>query len=159
MTSPTDTLSGAYATGKLVLDDGSEQPVLVRRIPRGDGSIATMVVDDSVIELERRFANTDMAPHDHAPPVTEVLVRRGDPETISNEASTRIRMVSADLVQFVGDPDRILANKALDPEKLAHLKAHPSSATMARRLCTVIGGKWGQVAQYIPAFYPARSGG
>jgi hypothetical protein len=64
--------------------------------------------------------------------------------------------MAADMIQFLGDPDRILARKQLDTERLKHLKAHPSSATMARRICTGIGGKWAEVARLIPHFYPDR---
>jgi hypothetical protein len=101
-----------------------------------------MVVDDATIEFESRFADTETVPADQLQVKTDVLVRR---DTISREASTRVRLISADMIQFLGDPDRIIAQKGLDPERLDHLKAHPSSATIARRICLSI-----------PAFYPDR---
>lgn len=154
---PTDTLSGTYMTAKLTMPDGSETPVLVRRVPRGDGSFGMVVVDDAVIEFERRFADTHTQPADHVPADTDVLTpRKSQPASLKQEQSTRIRLMAADMVQFLGDPDRILAQKGLDPERLAHLKAHPSSATMARRICLGIGGKWAEVARYIPQVYPDR---
>jgi hypothetical protein len=152
MTSPTDTLSSAYMTASLQLPDGTAVPVLVRRVPRGDGSTGMIVVDDAMIAFEQRFANTDFVPADQAPVTTDAVVKNR--ETLRNEVSTRIKLMSADMVQFVGDPDRIIAQKALDPERLSHLKAHPSSATMARRICTAMGGKWAEVAAFIPNFYP-----
>lgn len=150
---PNETLSGTYSTASLTMPDGSQMPVLVRKVQRGDGSFGWMVIDDSIIEFERRFADTTTTPADQAPAGTDVLTRKTK-ETISNEQSTRIRMCMADLVQFLGDPDRIIAQKGLDPERLTHLKAHPSSATMARRLAITIGGKWAEVATYIPHFHP-----
>lgn len=152
MTSPTDTLSTAYMTASLQLPDGTAIPVLVRRVPRGDGSMGMIVVDDAQIAFEQRFANTDFVPADQAPVTTEAVTRNR--ETLREEASTRIKLMSADMVQWVGDPDRTIAQGALDPEKLAHLKAHPSSATMARRICLAMGGKWAEVAKLIPHFYP-----
>lgn len=151
-----DTLSGTYMTAKLTMPDGTESPVLVRRVPRGDGSFGMMVVDDAVIEFERRFADTETQPADHVPADTNVLTRHASPATLSQEQSTRIRLMAADMIQFLGDPDRILAQKGLDAERLAHLKAHPSSATMARRICLGIGGKWAEVARFIPQYYPDR---
>jgi hypothetical protein len=153
MNPATSTLSGSYATATLKMADGTEVPVLVRKVPRGDGSFGMVVVDDAAIEFEQRFANTDMVPHDHAPVDTEILTRK-DPESLRAESSTRIRMLSADLIQAVGDPDRILAQGKLDDDRLAHFKAHPSSATLARRVCLAAGGKWAKVAKMIPQFYP-----
>ncbi len=156
MTSPTDTLSSAYMAAALQLPDGSSVPVLVRRVPRGDGSMGMIVVDDATIAFEQRFANTDFVPADQAPVTTDAVTRNKD--TLRDEVSTRIKLMSADMVQFLGDPDRILAQQALDPERLAHLKAHPSSATMARRICLAMGGKWADAAKFIPLFYPDAKG-
>ncbi len=149
---PIDTLSGTYVTGKLVMADGTEQPVLVRKIPRGDGSFGTVIIDDAAIEFEQRYANTDCAPNDHVPANTEVLTKKVA-ETISHEDTTH-RYISGDLIQFLGDPDRILAQGGLDPERLAHMKQHPASLTMARRLCTLGGHKWQRVLALLPKFYP-----
>lgn len=151
---PKDTLSGTYTTATIRMPDGSEMPVLVRKVRRGDGGAGWVVIDDQVIEFEQRFADTETVPADQAPVDTDVLTRRPPVATISSEQSTRIRLMAADMIQFIGDPDRILAQKCLDADRLAHLKAHPSSATMARRICLNIGGKWAEVAQYIPQFYP-----
>lgn len=152
---PKETLSGTYMTAKLTMPDGTEVPVLVRRVARGDGSFGMMVVDDAVIEFEKRFADTETKPNDHLPVDTNVLTRLG-PEPLSQEQSTRIRLMAADMVAFLGDPERILARKQLDTDRLKHLKAHPSSATMARRICMGIGGKWAEVARLIPHYYPDR---
>lgn len=131
---PTDTLSRTYATATLKMADGTEVPVLVRRVPRGDGSFGMIVVDDATIEFEKWFAGAETIPNDIAPVDTSVLVRR-EPASVSQEQSTRIKMYSADLVMFLGDPDRIIAQGGFDPEKLAHLKAHRQSSTLARRIC------------------------
>jgi hypothetical protein len=148
-----DTLSGTDGVATLNLPDGTQTPVLARKVPRGDGSFGWAVIDDSVIAFEERFAGTDMKPADHLPANTAVLTKKPVPTTITVDETTK-RLVSADLIQFLGDPDRILAQKGLDPERLAHLKAHPASVTMARRLCTLAGSKWQSVLQYIPMFYP-----
>lgn len=153
---PKETLSGTYMTAKLTMPDGTEVPVLVRRVARGDGSYGMMVVDDAVIEFEKRFADTETKPNDHVPVDTNVLTRHSGLESLSQEQSTRIRLMAADMIAFLGDPDRILTRKQLDTERLKHLKAHPSSATMARRICMGIGGKWGEVAKLIPHYYPDR---
>ncbi len=150
---PKDTLSSTYGSATIKLPDGSEVPVLARKIARGDGSFGWLVLDDNAIEFERRFKDTTTVPADHLPPNTEVLTK--NPTTISKSETTQ-RLVSGDLIQFLGDPDRIIANKSLDPERLAHLKAHPASVTMARRLCSLAGSKWVQVMQYIPQYYPDR---
>lgn len=148
-----DTLSGTYGVATINLPDGTQLPVLARKVARGDGTFGWSVIDDTVIAFEERFAGTDMKPADHLPANTAVLTKKPVPTTITVDETTK-RLVSADLIQFLGDPDRILAQKGLDPERLAHLKAHPASVTMARRLCTLAGSKWQSVLQYIPTYYP-----
>lgn len=150
---PTDTLSHSYSVATLKMPDGTESSILVRKVVCGDGKTKMLVVDDTLIEFESRFADTTTQPSDLAPIDTETLTKN-EKTTLRNEQSTRIKLISADMIQFVGDPDRILEQKGLDPERLSHMKAHPSSATMARRICLNMGGKWAQVAQYIPKFYP-----
>ena len=149
----TETLSGTYGVANIILPDGSQMPALARKIPRGDGSFGWAIIDDRVIAFEERFAGTDMKPADHLPSNTAVLTKKPISPTITVDETTK-RLVSGDLIQFLGDPDRILAQKGLDPERLAHMRAHPASVTMARRLCTLAGSKWQQVLQYIPTYYP-----
>ena len=149
-----DTLSAAYGVATVNMPDGTQMPVLARKVPRGDGSHGWALIDDTTIAFEERFAGTDMKPADHLPPGTEVLTKK--PVTITVDDTTR-RLVSGDLIQFLGDPDRIIAQKGLDPDKLAHMKLHAASATMARRLCLLAGTKWREVAKYIPTFYPQTS--
>jgi hypothetical protein len=149
-----DTLSGTYSVASLKTPDGKETPVLVRYVVDGQGRTKMLIVDDALIEFEQRFADTTTMPSDQGPVDTEILTKNKQSETLSREQSTRIRLISADMIQFIGDPDRILEQKGLDAERLAHLKAHPSSATIARRICINMGGKWLQVAQYIPHFHP-----
>jgi hypothetical protein len=149
----TDTLSGTYTVASLKTADGKETPVLVRYVVDGQGRTKMMIVDDALIEFEQRFADTTTMPSDQAPVDTEILTKNKE-STISHEQSTRIKLISADMIQFIGDPDRIIEQKGLDADRLAHLKAHPSSATIARRICINMGGKWLQVAQYIPHFHP-----
>jgi hypothetical protein len=152
----TDTLSGTYSVASLKTADGKETPVLVRYITDGLGrtKMMMMIVDGALIEFEQRFADTTTMPSDQMPVDTEILTKNKQSETLSREQSTRIKLISADMIQFIGDPDRILEQKGLDEERFAHLKAHPSSATIARRICINMGGKWLQVAQYIPHFHP-----
>jgi hypothetical protein len=146
---PTDTLSGTYGTATITLPDGSQVPVLARKITTGD-KVEWVVIDDRVIALEARFADTACKPDDFTTPRTDVLVKHTTIATANEERS----LASGNLIQFLGDPDRIIANKALDPERLAHIKAHPSSLTLARALCQVAGSKWVQVLQYLPKVYP-----
>lgn len=151
MTPSTDTLSGTYGVATIKLPDGTEVPVMARKVAHGDGSYGWAVIDDAQIAFEQRFADTATAPADLLTPKTAVLTK--NPTTLTAQDTTA-RLVSADLVMFLGDPDRIIAQKGLDPERLAHLKAHPASVTMARRLCSLAGTKWQQVLQYIPKFFP-----
>jgi hypothetical protein len=153
MSDATDTLSGSYGTAKILMPDGQEVPCLARKVDRGDGTYGWAIIDDRVIAFEASFANTDFVPADQLPPNTAAVTKKPDPTTITTEDTTR-RLVSGDLIQFLGDPDRILAQGGLDPERLAHLKAHPASVTMARRLCTLAGTKWQRVLAFIPKFYP-----
>jgi len=148
-----DTLSGTYSAATLKMPDGSEIPVLTRKIARGDGSFGWCVIDDNMIAFEQRFKDTTTVPADHLPPNTEVLTKNS---TTISKSDTAHRLVFGDLIQFLGDPDRIIANKGLDPERLAHLKAHPTSATLIRRLCLIAGNKWSKVVEYIPQYYPDR---
>lgn len=150
---PTDTLSGTYGTATITLPDGSQIPALARKVDRGDGSFAWIVIDDRTIAFEQRFSDTTTVPNDQAPVKTDVLTKKPVPTTITVDDTTR-RLVSCDLIQFLGDPDRIIAQKGLDPERIAHLKLHPASVTMARRLCSLAGAKWQQVLPYIPKFFP-----
>lgn len=148
--SASDTLSGSYGVAALKLPDGTEVPCLARKIDRGDGTFGWVIIDDRVIAYEERQADTEFKAHDHLAPNTEVLDKK---VTIRSDDTTQ-RHVSADLIQFLGDPDRIIENKGLDADRLAHMKAHPASLTMARRLCQLAGPKWQQVLQYLPKFYP-----
>jgi hypothetical protein len=148
----TDTLSGAYGAAKITMPDGTEVPVLVRKIVQPDGKAGWLVIDDKVMAYEASLGSTDFKPNDQLPPNTEVLHKN---TTITTGNETR-REISADLIQFLGDPDRIIAQKGLDSDRISHMKAHPASLTMARRLCELAGSKWIQVLQYLPKFYPER---
>ena len=150
MTQATDTLSGSYGAAKITMPDGTEMPVLVRKVTQPDGRVGWIILDDKVLAYEASLGSTDFRPNDQLPPSTEVLHKN---TTISTDSDTR-REVSGDLIQFLGDPDRIIAQKGLDPDRLAHMKAHPASLTMARRLCQLAGSKWAQVLQYLPKYYP-----
>lgn len=148
-----ETLSGTYSTAKVVMPDGTTFPILVRRVLKGDGTYGTVVIDDIKESFEKRFNNTSTIPNDLLPITTETLTKKDD---INNEESQRIRLISGDMIAFLGDPDRILTQKGLDPEKLEHLKKHSASATMAKRICIAMGGKWAEVAKYIPSVYANR---
>jgi hypothetical protein len=148
-----ETLSGAYSSAKVVLEDGTTFPILVRRVLKGDNTYGTIVIDDIKEAFEKRFNNTATIPNDLLPITTETLTKKDD---INNEESQRIRLISGDMVAFLGDPDRILEQKKLDTGKLEHLEKHPSSATMAKRICMAIGGKWAEVAKLIPSVYANR---
>lgn len=151
--SPTsaDTLSGNYGVAKMILPDGVEVPCLARKVDRGDGTFGWVIIDDRVIAYEQREADTEFKASDHVAPNTEAVTK--NPTTITVDDTTK-KYISGDLIQFLGDPDRIIAQKGLDPERIAHMKAHPASLTMARRLCQVGGSKWQQVLQFLPKFYP-----
>ncbi len=150
-----DTLSGDYSVAELKLPDGAVVPMLARKVRIGD-TVQWIVIDDRTIEFEARFADTSgPKPHDHVAPNTEVLVKK---TTIKTDNEER-KHASGNLIQFLGDPDRIIANKGLDAERLAHLKLHPTSLTLARALCQVAGSKWQQVLQFLPKVYPEMSKG
>lgn len=151
MPNASETLSGSYGTAKLTLPDGSEVPVLARKVLRADGSADWRIVDDKVIAFEGRFSDTDSKPNDLLPPDTEVLDRK-----VESEETTQ-RLLYGDLVMFLGDPKRIIAQKGLDPDRAAHMKLHPSSLTLARRLCWVAGGDWARALPYIPVVFPERA--
>jgi len=148
----TDTLSGTYETAQLVRSNGEKVEVLLR-VTHKDGKPYIAVVDNKTMEFEEREkeSKTTTIANDFMAPSTEVLDRK---DTISAQASTTRQVVSNDMVMWLGDPDAIIAQQALSPDKLAHLKAHPSSATMLRRLCSVLGGKWGQCLPFIPKYFP-----
>jgi hypothetical protein len=142
---PSDTLSGAYGAAKLTMPDGAEVPVLVRKVSNPDGSHGWIVLDDKVLSFEASQADTEFQAKDILPSGTSVLVKK---------AITDTDKVDADLGAFLGDPKRIIAQKHLDSDRIEHLKKHPASLTMARRLCLLIGGEWAQVLQYLPKVYP-----
>lgn len=142
---PADTLSGAYGAAKLTMPDGQEVPVLVRKITGPDGSVGWAILDDKVIAFEAAQAKTEFPAADFVGPKTSVLQKN----TITDTDK-----VDADLGAFLGDPKRILAQKSLDSDRIEHLKKHPASLTMARRLCLLLGGEWGQVLQYLPKVFP-----
>jgi hypothetical protein len=153
----TDTLSGRYGTAKMIMPDGQEIPCLARKVPRGDGSFGWVIIDDRVLAYEASQAHTDYKAADHIDAATEAITKR--PTTISTTSEDR-KGISLDLLQFLGDPDPVIANGGFPPEKLAAFKAHPLSVTMARRLCLVYGGKWATVLKFLPKFYPdSRPGG
>lgn len=144
-----DTLSVAYGTARTIMPDGTEVPSLARKIQRGDGTVGWIIIDDRTLELERSFQNDTFRPSDHLPPDTKVLDRK--PSALDG---TTERVVHADLVMFLGDPDRILAQKSLDSDRIEHMRKHPASLTMARRLCQLSGPTWQQVMQYLPKYFP-----
>lgn len=142
---PNETLSGSYGTAKLMMPDGAEVPVLVRKVANPNGSCGWIVLDDRVLSFEAAQAKTEFPAGDLLQPTTEVLVKKKPTDTDK---------VDADLGAFLGDPKRILAQKGLDSDRIEHLKKHPASLTMARRLCMLLGGEWSQVLQYLPKVYP-----
>jgi hypothetical protein len=152
---PTDTLTGNYGTATLTLSDGTQMPVLVRKILRSDNTYGIIVVDDAVIEFEKRFQGTKTVPNDYIKSDTSVLVEKEKKED-DEEKSTRIRLCAGDMIMFLGDPDRIIAQGGFDEDKLKHLKEHKVSSTMARRICMNIGGIWAKVAKFIPTHFPDR---
>lgn len=142
---PNETLSGSYGAAKLTMPDGAEVPVLVRKVTNPDGTYGWIVLDDRALSFEASQAKTEFPARDLLPPSTAVLVRNKISDTDK---------VDADLGAFLGDPKRILAQKGLDSDRIEHLKKHPASLTMARRLCMLLGGEWSQVLQYLPKVYP-----
>lgn len=147
----TDTLSGNYGTAKMTMPDGQEIPCLARKVHRGDGSYGWVIIDDRVLAYEAAQAKTQFPADDHVDPGTEAITKR--PTTISTTSEDRLG-ISGDLLQFLGDPDPVIAAGCFPPEKLEHFKKHPLSVTMARRLCLVYGGKWAAVLKFLPKFYP-----
>jgi len=143
-------LSGAYGTATMTLPDGTTVPMLARKVINGD-RVDWVIIDDRVIAFEARFAETDCKPDDLAASKTDVLVKH---TTIKTDNEERLH-AAKNLIMFLGDPDRIIAQKGLDPERLAHIKLHPSSLTLARALCQVSGSKWIQVLQFLPKVYPS----
>ncbi len=156
MNDATTTLSGNYGTVNVPMPDGTEVPVMVRKVPRGDGTFGWAVINEAVADFEASEVDTDFQADDHVDPQTEAVTKR--PTTISTVSEER-QAISLDLLQFLGDPDPVIANKRFPPEKLAAFKAHPLSVTMARRLCIVYGGKWREVLKYLPKYYPESHGG
>lgn len=145
-----DTLSGAYGTATMTLPDGSVVPMLARKVVNGD-KVDWIIIDDRTIAFEARFAETTCKPDDLVASKTDVLVKH---TTITTDNEER-QHATKNLIMFLGDPDRIIAQKGLDPERLAHIKAHPSSLTLARALCQVSGSKWINVLQYLPKVFPS----
>jgi hypothetical protein len=154
---PKDTLSGTYSEAKLKLPDGSEHIVLVRMVKQPNGSMLPVVLDTAAAEFEARFKDTTTVPADHAPQTTGAITPKAASALLPDDKSGCIRLVAADMVMFIGDPHRVVAQGCLDSDKLEHLKAHKASATMARRICMAMGGIWRQAAQYIPTHFPDRA--
>jgi hypothetical protein len=138
---PTDTLSGTYGTAETKMPDGTVVPVLVKKITNPDGGVGWQIIDDRVMAFEAANADTEFPAAPHSAPTTAVLTKKNDEE-------------DAHLGAFLGDPRRIIERGGLDTEKLAHMKLHPASLTMARRLCNVVGGVWLQVLPLLPRPYP-----
>lgn len=138
---PTDTLSGTYGTAETTMPDGTVVPVLVKKINNPDGTVGWQIIDDRVIAFEAANAKTEFPASPLLPPTTAVLTRKNDEE-------------DANLGAFLGDPKRIIAQGGLDTDRIAHMKLHPASLTMARRLCGVVGGIWLQVLPLLPKPYP-----
>lgn len=143
---PKETLTGGYSTGNLTLADGTSREVLVRMVPVAGGESLPVIVDDAARRFDERFYDTVTRPDDFVQPDTETLTPK----------SPQVALIEADMVAFLGDPDRILAQGHLDTGRLTHLRAHAASATLARRICTNMGGKWRQVARLLPQTYPDR---
>lgn len=138
---PTETLSGNYGTAETKMPDGTIVPVLVKKIVGPGGQVSWAIIDDRVIAFEAANAKTEFPAQSFQPVTTNVLTRRNDEE-------------DAHLGAFLGDPQRIIAKGGLDSDRLEHMKKHPASLTMARRLCSVVGGVWLQVLPLLPKFYP-----
>lgn len=146
---PKETLTGGYSTGNLTLADGTSREVLVRMVPVAGGESLPVIVDDAARRFDERFYDTATRPDDFVQPDTQIL-------TPKTHTSPQLALIEADMVAFLGDPDHVLAQGRLDTDRLAHLHAHPSSATLARRICTNMGGKWRELARLIPQTYPDR---
>ncbi len=146
--SATDTLSGSYGLASITMPDGTTQSVPARCVRKPNGTVTWIMLTEATLEAEARFANTAFAPHDHTAPTTAVLTPN------ARALETEKQIAYAHLLQFLGDPDRIIQQKGLDAERIAHMKKHPASLTMARSLCLLAGPKWREALTYIPKFYP-----
>lgn len=140
-----ETIPGSYGVAKTTMPDGTVVDTIVERIKYPDGRVVWTTVEERIHQFDERFKDTETRPNPQAPLTTDALTR----DTISEGSQTRMHL-SAKLVQVLGDPDRILANKAIDPEKLLHLKRNLSEVSLIRGLCTLAGGKWGRVLSYLP---------
>jgi hypothetical protein len=159
MNPATDTLTGTYVDATLKMPDGSEVPMLVRKVLRGDGSFGYIVLDDTTLEFEKRFAKTTTIPNDLLSNDTDVLVQNPivkNNQVDENEESTKIRLIQADALLYLGDPRRVVAQNGLDPEVLAYFKEHRATATFVRRICKNLGGIWSKAAEFVPTHFPDR---
>jgi hypothetical protein len=145
---PAETIPGSYGIARTTLPDGTVTESIVEQIRYPDGRTAWITVEDRIKQFEERFKDTETQPDTLAPVTTDAIFK--EHTTISEGSPTRIHL-SAKLVQVLGDPDWIIANKQIAPEKLVHLKKNLSEVSLLRGLCRLAGGKWSTVLSYLPA--------
>ena len=142
---PAETIPGSYGVARTTLPDGTVTESIVEHLRYPDGRTAWIAVEDRIKQFEDRFKDTETQPNTLAPVTTDAIFRAHE-----GPSPTRIHL-SDKLVMVLGDPDWIIANKQLAPEKLAHLKKNPSEVSLLRGLCRLAGGKWSTVLSHLPA--------
>lgn len=155
MSEATETIVNSLSFSECKMPDGSVQLRPVHKAKKADGSIVWEFVDEKIEAFDRRFAETNSFRPGNLDPITTDVLTKNDPTSLREMNPTR-KHLSEELIMALGDPDRIIEQKGLDPEKLEQLKRDKLASSLLFARCMLVGGKWTQVMQYVPNYHPLR---
>jgi hypothetical protein len=157
MNQASQTIVNSLSFSECKMPDGSVQLRPVHQAKTSSGEVVWEFVDEKIEAFDRRFAETNsFRPGNLDPATTEVLTKNNNDPTSLREMNPTRKHLSEELLMALGDPDRIIAQKGLDPEKLEQLQRDKLASSLLHARCVLVGGKWSQVIQYVPNFHPMR---
>lgn len=146
------TIPGTYKLIQIPMPDGSTIDRIVQQVVLPNGNKTWEIVDEKVASLEARFADTETKPAPWTQPNTNTL----DPKTdiailtpIAGSNKTK-KDIEAYLVEALGIPTRSIEAHKLDEDKYNYLMRHRDVSSLLYRLCITVGGKWSEVARFLP---------
>ena len=157
------TILNSLAFAECKLPDGTIVFRPIQKAITKEGVVIWEFVDEKLGDFDRAAQEYDQRVKDsgtttipnNLDPVTTDVLTKNVPTSIRQMSPTRMHL-SEELIMALGDPDRIIAQKGLDPEKLAVLQRDKLASSLLHARCILVGGKWAQIIQYVPNYHPTR---
>lgn len=149
-----------YKTVVTKLPDGTDFPQLFQLVKYPDGTIKWELTSERIKEFDKTFADTTTIPNNWHKTDTNVLEQktssiphRETVSTVKEGGITRIDLRKI-LVLNLGDPQNIIRNKGLDPDRLTHFSKNKAYYTTLCMMAKEHGGEWMEASQFLHPEYP-----